>query len=108
MNFAEYQKLARVTLNMGLNPAERASMTALGLTGESGEVADIVKKDLYHGHDIDKYALDKELGDVLWYLATLATTYGLNLEDIAQHNIDKLKARYPEGFSEYASINRKV
>lgn len=107
MNFAEYQKLAEQTLNRVLDKRERPSMMALGLAGESGEVADIVKKVLYHGHGLDKVAFDKELGDVLWYLAAIATTYGLSLEDIAQHNIDKLKARYPEGFSEYASINRK-
>ena len=107
MNFGEYQELAKTTLNQALNPEQRASMTALGLAGESGEVADMIKKMLYHGHPISHKDIDKELGDVLWYLAMVAEIFGLSLKDIAQHNIDKLKARYPEGFSEYASINRK-
>jgi len=108
MNFSEYQELAKTTLNTELNPEQRVSMTVLGLTGESGEVANMIKKMLYHGHPIGHRDLAKELGDVLWYLAMVADVFGLKLEDIAQHNINKLKARYPEGFSEYNSINRKV
>jgi NTP pyrophosphatase (non-canonical NTP hydrolase) len=82
-------------------------MTALGLTGESGEVADMIKKTLYHGHLIDIEKLIKELGDVLWYISVMAETLDIPLEKIAEQNIAKLAARYPEGFSEYLSINRK-
>ena len=59
-----------------------------------------------HGHPIEKDALGDELGDVLWYLAEAATAAGLDLEDIANHNIQKLVKRYPEGFSQADSINR--
>jgi len=51
-------------------------------------------------------SLKDELGDVLWYLAEAASAVGLDLEDIASHNVDKLIKRYPEGFSEDQSINR--
>jgi len=59
-----------------------------------------------HGHPFDPESLKDELGDVLWYLAEAATAVGLNLEDIASQNVDKLIRRYPEGFSEEHSINR--
>jgi len=80
---------------------------SLGLTGESGEVADMIKKYIFHGHDLDKKALVKELGDVCWYVALLAHAIDVDFEEILSLNIDKLKSRYPEGFSESASINRK-
>lgn len=79
---------------------------ALGLTGESGEVADLIKKYLFHGHDLDKDELVKELGDVCWYVALLCHAIGVSLEEIMSRNIEKLKKRYPEGFSSEASINR--
>ncbi|MHA2263576.1 MAG: nucleoside triphosphate pyrophosphohydrolase family protein [Candidatus Thorarchaeota archaeon] len=107
MNFYEYQELAERTVNKALKGKDRLSMTALGLTGESGEVADMIKKSLYHGHPLDRERLTKEIGDVLWYISVMAETLGIPLEKIAEQNIAKLAARYPEGFSEYLSINRK-
>ena len=86
-------------------------MATLGLTGEAGEVADLIKKAVFHKHG-DMTALTAkivaELGDVLWYVARLASAFGLNLEDIMQGNLDKLNARYEGGFSHAASINRVV
>ena len=82
-------------------------MAALGIAGEAGEVADHIKKHIGHGHPLDKQAIAKELGDVLWYVAAMANVLDFPLEKIAQMNIDKLKARYPNGFSHEASINRK-
>lgn len=78
----------------------------LGLAGESGEVVELLKKHIGHGHPLDKEKLKKELGDVLWYIAALARTAGLDLSDVAVANIEKLKKRYPEKFSQEASINR--
>ncbi|MGM9857954.1 MAG: nucleoside triphosphate pyrophosphohydrolase family protein [Bacilli bacterium] len=80
----------------------------LGLAGESGECADIVKKHLFQGHDLNQEKLMDELGDVLWYIAITAKGLGYSLEDIAKHNYDKLSARYPLGhFRAEDSINRK-
>jgi len=107
MQFCKYQKLAEVTVNRELTHKERCAMTVMGLGGEAGEAIDMLKKHLFHGHKLDIKALEKELGDILWYLATTATTHGLDLEVIAVKNIEKLKTRYPQGFSEYDSIHRK-
>ncbi len=79
---------------------------ALGVAGEAGEIADIVKKELGHGHPRDAERMAKEIGDVLWYLAALAEEYGYSLSEIATMNIAKLKARYPDGFSVESSLNR--
>ena len=78
----------------------------MGLCGEAGEAMDILKKFLFQGHSLDKKHLAKELGDVAWYLAVSADALGFYLEDIFQMNIDKLKARYPDGFDADCSINR--
>ena len=78
----------------------------MGLCGEAGEAMDILKKFLFQGHSLDKEHLAKELGDVAWYLAVSADALGYGLEDIFKMNIDKLKARYPDGFDADCSINR--
>ena len=80
--------------------------SALGLCGESGEVADLVKKHLFQGHDLDIEHIAKELGDVAWYLAVGAYAIGYDLETILQMNVDKLEARYPDGFSTDRSLHR--
>jgi len=81
---------------------------ALGITGEAGEVADMIKKHVFHGHGLDTDALVKEIGDVCWYVALLCTAIGVDMASVMEKNIEKLKTRYPEGFSEEASINRVV
>lgn len=77
-----------------------------GLAGEAGEVVDLLKKSVFHGHAFDKDKLVKEVGDILWYCTRMCVALGVELEDVMQGNLDKLKARYPEGFSSEASINR--
>lgn len=78
----------------------------LGLTGEAGEVSDLVKKGIFHEKGIDLKHLKKELGDCAWYLAMICDACGFALDDVMQTNIDKLKARYPEGFDTYRANNR--
>lgn len=108
----EYQTAAMRTASFGPGGQVKtrrqfeAMVFALGLTGESGEVADLIKKGYGHGHGVDEEKLAKELGDVLWYLAVLAATFGYSLETVAALNVEKLKARYPDGFSYAASIAR--
>lgn len=110
MNFTEYQMLAERTANRGAQytPESRFVNFAFGLAGEAGEVIDSLKKHLFHGHPLDRERLKLELGDVLWYIATITTTAGMTLEDVAIANIEKLKARYPDGFDSEKSINRGV
>ena len=106
MTLNEYQQLAMVTLNPALNKKDVLINGVMGLCGESGEAIDIVKRHLAQGHDLNREELIKELGDVAWYLAETAYALGVPLEEVCQRNIDKLKARYPEGFSAEKSINR--
>lgn len=72
---------------------------ALGLAGEAGEVADTIKKAVFHQHGIDRDELIKELGDVLWYVAALCTKLDVPMSEVMERNIDKLKKRYPEGYN---------
>lgn len=102
-----YQKLAQRSAGAGGDGERRLMVAALGLAGEAGEFANLVKKMTTHGHDFDPDALKDELGDVLWYLAEAATASGLDLNLIAQENVDKLLKRYPDGFSQQDSINRQ-
>ncbi|MBC8496847.1 MAG: nucleoside triphosphate pyrophosphohydrolase family protein [Anaerolineales bacterium] len=103
----EYQSLASRTAGAGGDGQRRLIIAALGLAGEAGEFANIVKKLTAHGHDISPDILADELGDVMWYVAEAATAIGIPLGEIAQNNVDKLRKRYPEGFSEERSINRE-
>lgn len=79
----------------------------LGLSGEVGELTDMVKKWIFHESDMDWTHLKKELGDVCWYVAMLCESIGWNLDDVLRMNIDKLKERYPEGFDPDRSAHRK-
>ena len=103
MDFNTYQTEAAKTVAENGFDLINAS---LGLCGESGEFADLVKKLAYQGHDIDKEHLKRELGDIMRYIALAATVIGCDLEDIAETNIAKLRARYPKGHFE--SQNSKV
>lgn len=107
MTANEYQKLAMSTLNPKLSRKDVLINGVMGLCGEAGETIDIVKKHLHQGHELDKTALAKELGDIAWYLAETAYALEIPLEEILKGNLKKLQARYPEGFSEKNSINRK-
>lgn len=83
-----------------MNKLERVAHAALGLTGEAGEVADLVKKSQYqrNGGVIDKVKLREELGDVLWYLQYLASYCDASLEDLAVENMYKLTVRYNDRY----------
>ena len=107
MTINEYQTLALRTLNPELSEKDVLINGVMGLCGESGEAIDLVKKHLAQGHPLDAEKLAKELGDIAWYLAETAHAIGYSLEDILQMNIDKLAARYPEGFSSDRSMNRE-
>ena len=106
MTINEYQHEALRT-ESGMNKEYPRILNGLmGLNGEAGEAIDILKKHLFQGHELDKKHLAKELGDVAWYLAVSSAAIGYDLETIFQMNVDKLRARYPDGFDEELSINR--
>ena len=102
----DYQQLALRTAGNHGDFDRTLMYTALGLTGEAGETAEMIKKAFFHGHELDREKVKKELGDVLWYVAVMADALDMSLDDVAQHNIDKLARRYPEGFSQDRSRNR--
>ena len=106
MTINEYQQLAMTTLNPALDKRDVLINEVMGLCGEAGEAIDIVKKLLAQGHALDREALVKELGDVAWYLAETAYALDVPLEDVFAGNIDKLRARYPQGFEAKRSMER--
>lgn len=106
MTLNDYQCLALTTLNPALKQEDVLLNGVMGLCGEAGEAIDLMKKHLAQGHPLDRDALIKELGDVAWYLAETAYALDVTLEEVCRRNIDKLRARYPEGFSTEASLKR--
>lgn len=106
----EYQEAAVATMARDLEPKIEMATLALGLAGESGEVADLVKKLVGHGHPMSVEVHTKlmlELGDILWYVATFAQlVLHRTLSEVATANFEKLRARYPDGFSTDRSLNR--
>ena len=106
MELNHYQKLARRTAKPGLTDTQRLTEAVLGLNGESGELADLLKKYTFHDHSFDRDAFILEAGDVLWYLAQAADALGASLDEIALRNIDKLVGRYPDGFDPERSKHR--
>lgn len=106
INFAVYQRAAVATAASTATDPLNLAVLALGVAGEAGEVADLIKKHVGHGHPLDVPKVSKELGDVLWYVAVLAYTLELDLAQIAVENIEKLVHRYPAGFDPARSLNR--
>jgi NTP pyrophosphatase (non-canonical NTP hydrolase) len=82
----------------------------MGMSGEAGEALDIVKKVMFQGHELNEATCEhliRELGDVLWYVATTAEALNVPLETVMQTNIDKLRARYPKRFDAERSQHRE-
>lgn len=102
----DYQNFVESTKAGNLSFEENMMLAGLGLTGEAGEIADLIKKKLFHKHEIDRDEFVKEIGDVLWYIVFLCNSLGIELEEAINVNISKLKRRYPKGFSSEASIAR--
>jgi NTP pyrophosphatase (non-canonical NTP hydrolase) len=86
---------------------EQLALGALGLSGEAGEVADLIKKHLFHGKAMPTDTLIKELGDVRWYLEYLLIVNSLTMEEVEAANVEKLRKRYPNGFNFEDANNRK-
>jgi len=97
MTFEEYQKLSRKT---AIYPDKDNNFIypTLGLAGETGEIAEKIKKVLRDNNGVvdnsRRQEIMKELGDVLWYLSQIATELGLSLDDIAAFNVKKLNSRH--------------
>ena len=102
---SEYQLLASRTINNDLTKKELEMHALHGLVGEIGELHSLYQK-VYQGHEFDKHHAMSELSDMLWFIAEYCTAMGWNLDDVMQYDIDKLIARYPDGFEADKSLHR--
>ena len=105
MDLNEYQKLAARTINHSLTREEMLRHSLFEMCGELGEIHSIYQK-VYQGHKIKVEDLKEELGDLLWGIAEFCTVNGWNMDQIAKINVEKLRKRYPDGFSEEKSVFR--
>lgn len=111
MTLDEYQEKAMRTAMDFEQEEDALSYAAMAVAGEAGEYMNIVKKQVYHGHEAGleaKLAMIDELGDILWGVAFAAEVLGVPLSVIAQSNIAKLEKRYPDGFDPERSRNRNL
>ncbi len=81
---------------------------AIGIATESGELLDAFKKKLFYGKELDVTNVKEEVGDLMWYIAILLRELDLDFHQLLQLNIDKLRARYPEKFTEAHALNRDL
>lgn len=102
----EYQKLASRTIRQDMWRVDKEYHALHGMVGEIGELHSIYQK-RFQGHEDTEEHRMKEIGDLLWFIAEYCTACGWSLDEIMQMNIDKLKARYPEGFDAEHSLHRK-
>lgn len=108
MNMQEYQEHVKRTCAT-TEHEETIKLALIGLQGELGEIAEPLKKYLWGGHALPaRSSLKDEIGDLLWYLATLCNTLNIDLEQVMQRNIEKLRQRYPDGFPFERSLNRAI
>lgn len=106
MTLNEYQAVAQRTSRRDMTEGEHLMNGILGLAGETGECADLVKKHFFQDGREVRISLLDELGDCLWYVAEIASAMGWDLDDVAEHNRQKLLVRYPDGFSAERSLHR--
>ena len=102
---SEYQKLASRTINNDLTKYGQEKHALHGLVAEIGELHSLYQKE-YQGHEFDIHHAMSEVSDMLWFIAEYCTAMGWNLDDVMQYNIDKLIARYPDGFETDKSLHR--
>ncbi len=106
LTLSDYQQAVQRTCAT-TDEAETTKMALVGLSDELGEIAGPLKKYLWHGHTLNLSHLYDEIGDLMWYLATLCNAQGISLEEAIALNVEKLQKRYPDGFSSERSINRE-
>lgn len=107
MTINTYQQLAARTINHALDRDEMINHAVFGLSGEVGEISSLFQK-VYQGQELNESDLRKEIGDTAWMLAELCTAYGWDMEQVFIENIEKLRARYPKGFSAERSLHREA
>lgn len=99
MTLKEYQELCKKTANKFENPEKEIMTWGLGVVGEAGDIAGCIKKTYSHRND-QKIGIKENIGDTLWYMAMICNFFNWSLEEVLVENIEKLRKRYPEGFTE--------
>ncbi len=112
VEYKDYQKESTRTcpnlndqLRQGL--ADEMHMV-LGISTEAGELLDAYKKHFAYGKELDKTNVGEEIADIMWYVSNLCRMLNIDMEEMLQRNIAKLKARYPEKFDEIKALNRDL
>ena len=93
---------------LGDHGLKRLLHTGIGLSTEAGEFLDALKKHIFYGKELDRVNLREELGDLFWYMAIACDELDIPFESLMERNIEKLKARYGEKFSEKKAENRDL
>lgn len=101
-----YQNLAERTVNKELNKTQLVLHALHGMSGEVGEIHSLYQK-VYQGHSMDVEHLKKEVGDLMWFIAEFCIANGFSLSEIMEMNIEKLRARFPDGFETDKSLHRQ-
>ena len=104
----EFSDALDIIEEQGVAP-ERLLTAALGICAEGGEFTEVVKKCVFQGKPMDEhtqYHLKRELGDICWYIVQVCIALDISIEDVLYMNIEKLEARYPDGFEAFRSNNR--
>lgn len=108
---AEYSKIVLSYSNY-TSPVDQVRVLQLfhaimGVSTETGEIVDLVKKMIFYEKTVDKENFKEEIGDLFWYIALLCDILGVSFEEIQKKNIEKLKKRYGDKFSKKAALERK-
>jgi NTP pyrophosphatase (non-canonical NTP hydrolase) len=80
---------------------------AVGMSGECGEILDLLKKSAFYGNELDEAKLKEEIGDSLWYFGILLSALNSSFEEVMALNVAKLQKRFPVGYSNEAAISRE-
>lgn len=107
MTIEEFQKLASRTFNSKDLDVDIMHVT-LGMVTESAEIADAIKKHIAYGREIDVVNIKEELGDLLWYISMAMDIFGFEPSDVFKTNIEKLKIRYPDKYSDELAETRNL
>lgn len=99
MDLKEYQKLCKKTAQKFDSEEKEILTWGLGVAGEAGDIAGCIKKTFSHNND-QKDGIRENLGDTLWYIAMICNFFGWDFQEILEGNIEKLKERYPKGFTQ--------
>ncbi len=98
-NLKEYQELCKLSAKKFETEEHEILTWGLGIAGEAGDVASCIKKTVAHKND-QREGIKENIGDTLWYMAMICNFYNWDFQEILNENLEKLKKRYPQGFTE--------